>query len=242
MTDRLERWKGRRAEIFPTIGTDLDIFEFFEFCTADLSRVAIIDTETTGLDAETDEILQISIYKPTGLTYDWHVRPIVATSWPDAERVNGIAPEMTLGWQTIADVKQNVESVLNRCTVFTGYNIDFDLAFLLESGIKVPYRPTFDVMAEAREMLTEPDIFGERPWISLIRACQKCGVEWSGPAHDARYDVVATWDLATALHSLNIRQLPFMMQNNLLELYEEIAEANAYQGMTPQELKEVLRL
>lgn len=239
----LTDWKNRRAQAFPSLGRDLDIWEIMQLSAADLPHLAVIDTETTGLDAVRDEILELTIMTPhEGRSVTWRFRPTRVREWPEAERVNGIAPEDVQGCRTIDECMPEILGNLCRCSAIIGYNVDFDLRFLLKSGVKVPLRPTFDVMREAREMLTTPREDGSLPWISLVRACEKCGVEFMGPAHDSYFDCLATWQLMVRLHQINMDILPFRIRDDLTEVYEQAARAHEYHGLQPWELKEVLGL
>ena len=54
----------------------------------------MFDLETTGLNSNDNEILQISAVDGNGdLLLNEYVRPELIRSWPDAELVNGITPE-----------------------------------------------------------------------------------------------------------------------------------------------------
>ena len=76
-----------------------------------MSKVIVIDTETTGLQAGVDEILQLSIIDGDGNTlYDKYFKPEYQTSWEEAEAVNGISP------QDVADCpsfKSEIETINN---------------------------------------------------------------------------------------------------------------------------------
>ena len=58
------------------------------------SSTIVIDTETTGLDPEKDELLQVSIIDIDGNElFNSYFKPH-AISWHEAEKVNHISPEM----------------------------------------------------------------------------------------------------------------------------------------------------
>lgn len=61
------------------------------------AQAIVIDTETTGL-TDSDELLQISVIDDAGtVLFDSLVRPYFHTEWPEAQKVNGITPEMVAG-------------------------------------------------------------------------------------------------------------------------------------------------
>lgn len=55
----------------------------------------VIDTETTGLNADTDELLQVSIIDSQGNTlFNSYIKPLYTDNWNKAMAVNHIIPEM----------------------------------------------------------------------------------------------------------------------------------------------------
>ena len=56
------------------------------------SKIICIDIETTGLDRNNDEILQVSIINGKGKTlYNSYIKPDYATEWKEAEEINKIS-------------------------------------------------------------------------------------------------------------------------------------------------------
>lgn len=54
----------------------------------------VIDTETTGLDADTDELLQVSIIDSQGNTlFNSYIKPLFTENWDEAMAVNHITPK-----------------------------------------------------------------------------------------------------------------------------------------------------
>ena len=95
----------------------------------------VIDTETTGLNAAEDELLQVSIIDNEGtVLFDSYIRPTQHTEWAEAERVNHITPEMVADAPTIAEVMPEINDILKRYDKIVGYNVRFDADFLKHNG------------------------------------------------------------------------------------------------------------
>ncbi len=154
-----------------------------------------IDTETTGLNPEEDEILQLSIIDTNGeLVYDSYFRPERHTSWEDAEKINRITPETVKNAPTIKEMLPLLNAVFADCGVIIGYNTGFDLAFLRNAGIE--FREdikVIDVQAMFMPIAGEWDWQQNRyKWQSLVKCAEYCGYKWNGEAHDSLADVRAT--------------------------------------------------
>lgn len=95
-----------------------------------MKKYIFIDTETTGLNAENDELLSISVVDHDGkCIFNSLVKPEHCNNWTDAEKVNGITPDMVKN----APKFKVLMPVLNK--VFKGkhivaYNMAFDASFL----------------------------------------------------------------------------------------------------------------
>lgn len=146
-------------------------------------RVLVIDTETTGLDLFDDELLQIAIIDGAGRTVFFsYVKPTNHTSWPEAQRVNGITPDFIRCSPPMKRLRDAISDVLSDAEVLVGYNLPFDIAFLRKAGITIPDADQVDVMYEAAF------IFGKLE--SLSYCASRCGFEFQ--AHDALNDAQAT--------------------------------------------------
>lgn len=95
----------------------------------------VIDTETTGLNAAEDELLQVSIIDNEGtVLFDSYIRPTQHTEWAEAERINHISPEMVADAPTIEEVMPEINDILKRYDKIVGYNVRFDADFLKHNG------------------------------------------------------------------------------------------------------------
>lgn len=98
-------------------------------------KVIVLDTETTGIGPD-DEILQLSIIDESeNVLYNEYFRPRHKTSWPGAEAVNHISPEMVSDKPTIFSRQNEIQKILDNADTIVGYNTEFDLEMLRRSGI-----------------------------------------------------------------------------------------------------------
>lgn len=108
------------------------------------NKYIVLDTETTGLNAAEDELLQVSIIDNEGtVLFDSYIRPTQHTEWAEAERVNHITPEMVADAPTIAEVMPEINDILKRYDKIVGYNVRFDADFLKHNGAEFANNTNF---------------------------------------------------------------------------------------------------
>jgi len=101
-------------------------------------RAIVIDTETTGLCAGEDEILQLSIISESGeKLFDSYFRPL-HKSWSAEQAVNNISPNMVANAPSIADKAAEIQRILNSADTIIGYNTSFDADFITAAGLVIP--------------------------------------------------------------------------------------------------------
>lgn len=94
------------------------------------TEYVFVDTETTGLDSKSDELLSVSVVDHYGrCLFHSLVRPERKKTWNDAEKIHGITSEMVRN----APRFRTLKPMLNR--LFRGrhvvaYNMNFDSSFL----------------------------------------------------------------------------------------------------------------
>lgn len=117
------------------------------------NNVLVIDTETTGLDPEADELLQIAIVEYDGdgrfLSF---FRPDRHTEWPEAMAVNHITPAAVALCHPAEAYRDTIQKALDSADALVGYNVGFDLAFLDRIGVEIPAVPVCDVMRDLEEV------------------------------------------------------------------------------------------
>ena len=147
------------------------------------NKYIVLDTETTGLNAAEDELLQVSIIDNEGtVLFDSYIRPTQHTEWAEAERVNHITPEMVADAPTIAEVMPEINDILKRYDKIVGYNVRFDADFLKHNGAE------FSIYGEWNDQR------GSYKWQKLTAAADYYGYDWSAheEAHNSLGDCYAT--------------------------------------------------
>lgn len=160
------------------------------------NKYIVLDTETTGLNAAEDEILQVSIIDNEGaVLFDSYIKPTQHTEWAEAERIHHITPEMVADAPTIAEVMPEINDILNRYDKIVGYNLKFDKAFLENNGAEFLNTEYADAMKMFAPIYGEwNDQRGSYKWQKLTIAADYYGYDWSEhkEAHNSLGDCYAT--------------------------------------------------
>lgn len=160
------------------------------------NKYIVLDTETTGLNAAEDELLQVSIIDNEGaVLFDSYIKPTQHTEWAEAERIHHITPEMVANAPTIAEVMPEINDILNRYDKIVGYNLKFDKAFLENNGAEFLSTEYADVMKMFAPIYGEwNDQRGSYKWQKLTIAADYYGYDWSSHenAHNSLGDCFAT--------------------------------------------------
>jgi DNA polymerase-3 subunit epsilon len=147
-------------------------------------RTRYLDLETTGLDPDRDEILEVGLVDQDGtVLLDTLVRPIRRTAWPGAQMINGIPPAAVAQAPTLDSIRPRlIEAVAGTRVVI--YNAAFDTGFLGQD------------LAGAAEICCAMTAFAAcfpgRRWKKLTVAAEHVGFAWPGVAHRAVHDCLAT--------------------------------------------------
>ena len=155
----------------------------------------VIDTETTGLNADTDELLQVSIIDSQGNTlFNSYIKPLYTDNWNKAMAVNHIIPEMVANAPNILEVKQEINRILNSANIIVGYSTNFDLSFLSAVGIENSKATVIDVMQDFADIYGEwSDKYGCNKGQKLTKCAEYYGYDWGTDiAHDSLADCRAT--------------------------------------------------
>ena len=128
----------------------IDTGDLFEIRNIDPKKTVVLDCETTGLDKDDDEILQISLIDGNSdVLLNSYVKPIHTNSWDSAQKIHGISPEMVKDAPVFNDIKEQVKNIIRNADLLIGYNLSFDLGFIRAQNISTKRETKkFDVMKE----------------------------------------------------------------------------------------------
>lgn len=159
------------------------------------SKIICIDIETTGLDRNNDEILQVSIINGRGKTlYNSYIKPDYATEWKEAEAINKISWDCVKFAPGILTEKRKIDKILRKAELIIGYNHKgFDLPFLAAKGIDTAVKAKiYDVMLEFAYIVGEYDEKHDNYKWKTLTYCAKYYGYTDYKAHDALEDARAT--------------------------------------------------
>lgn len=175
-----ERPDGRHVRDMGSVIPGLPHFSF---------PYVILDVETTGLDPEADQIIQLSALRfteegqPDGV-FHTYLNPGRRIP-PRATQINGITDRKVANAPTAEEVKTEFATFCDGCLVI-GYRVTFDLKFLYQAfGNPFRLRNYVDVLSMAREYLYAPDY-------KLETVSASIGFRPKRGFHDALADCEAT--------------------------------------------------
>lgn len=167
----------------------------------DPKRVIVLDTETTGLKPNGNEILSLSIVNLDGeVLFDELVKPEERKRWPKATEINGITPAMVKDKKHLLEYGEQLRELWKNIDLVVGYNIGFDSDFLYSSGLCLsPYVQEFDVMREFAPIWGKwDDYHKDWRWAKLTQCAEYYGIG-DFDAHSSLGDAEATRQCFLAL-------------------------------------------
>lgn len=158
----------------------------------DLNNIVVFDCETTGLDPEHDEILQLSIIDGNcNVLFSSFIKPLEKKTWEAAQAIHGISPDDVADAPAPCEVIDQIQKIFNDHKLHIAYNGCFDKNFLYKWGIDFGSAVYYDVMLAFAPIYGEwNDYYGEYKWQKLIKCAAYYNYEFK--AHDALEDVKAT--------------------------------------------------
>jgi len=161
-------------------------------------RYVIIDTETTGLVEP--EVVQYAALTSDNQSHVFLMCPSKPIELA-ATTIHHITDELVADKPTFDKLWLQIKPLLLGYNII-GYNVQYDLKSLRRSAVRrevhdpIPVQGYFDVMLCYAAFVGEikPE-YGTFRWWKLEEALIMCGLSYEGEAHDARSDVIATWNL-----------------------------------------------
>ena len=149
-----------------------------------------LDTETTGLNPDRDELLEIAIVDELGNTLvDTLIRP-KRRQWPVAQGIHGIAPQDVKAAPRLEDVTPKLAAAVSGKRLVI-YNAAFDMGFLPEAVGRAAALVECCMEVFAEEYGEYSDYHGDYRWQSLDTAAHYVDHAWCGSPHRARSDAMA---------------------------------------------------
>ncbi len=179
-------------------------------------NILYIDTETTGLNPEVDELLSISVVDDYGqCVFHSLCKPEKHTSWEDAEQINHITPEMVDNAPSYKSLKAELLEIL-KCNLVVAYNMKFDSAFLKD----VLKESKLECAMEAFKAIKKIS----KKHISLINAISVCNPNFTYKAHNSIDDCLACREV---WNYLKHNQSTFTVKDflNVVATYEDATKA-----------------
>ena len=153
----------------------------------------ILDTETTGLQADKNTLLQLSIiddsnkilfneyFKPTSE----HFAGPLLEDWKIAATINGITPERVKDCNSIDFYRESIQSILDQADEILIYNANFDVGFMKSHSF------IFKDSTKITDVMKEYSVYKiKNKRFKLSAAASEFGYAFS--AHDSLEDVKAT--------------------------------------------------
>jgi DNA polymerase III epsilon subunit family exonuclease len=159
---------------------------------------AVIDCETTGVNPETDRILQVAAIIVNGEgevvdQFDTVVRPESPESYTHgAEHIHGISKEQVENGMPLREALEKLWTISSG-NVFTAHNARFDIGFLHAESERVGLSNRIDTHVDTLALARKTDAEKTRRH-TLDALCEHYGIERE-KAHDAKADATATAEL-----------------------------------------------
>jgi DNA polymerase-3 subunit epsilon len=179
---------------------------------------AVVDCETTGVNPETDRILQLAAIVVNGegeivQTFDTVVKPESPADYTHgAEHIHGISEEQVAQGMPLREALQKLWEISDG-NLFTAHNAKFDIGFIHAESKRVGLERQVETYIDTLALSRKTDAEKERKH-SLDALCEHYGIE-RDRAHEAKSDATATAQLLIHLmHDMGVSQ-----QDQLPELF-----------------------
>lgn len=182
-----------------------------------ISNVIVIDTETTGKNPYSDEILQVSIISGSGrVLFNEFIKPLHTKSWPEAQKVNHISPQKVSRCKTFKKYLSKIQTIIDSADFIVGYNLKhFDIPFLENSGIIFRNQEIVDVFLDVKGYF--------KKWPKLVDVALCAGYVFT--PHDALEDCKATLHIFNKCYKIVVEDKAKAEGFNSEETKNKVAEA-----------------
>jgi len=180
---------------------------------------AVVDFETTGLNPETDRIVQLAAVIINGEgdivdSFDTIVKPESPVEYQHgAEHIHGITAEQVSGGMPLRKALEQLWSI-SAGNVFTAHNAPFDLGFLHAESERVGIEGRIDTHIDTLALSRRTTTADSDRRHNLFALCEHYGIE-RGKVHDAKSDATATAQLLMHL----IKELGVEKPDQVSELF-----------------------
>ena len=180
---------------------------------------AVVDFETTGLNPETDRIVQLAAVIVNGEghivdSFDTIVKPENPAEYQHgAEHIHGITAEQVSSGMPLREALQQLWAI-NDGRIFTAHNAPFDLGFLHAESERVGIEGSVEFHIDTLELSRRTTGADTTRRHNLFALCEHYGIE-RDKAHDARSDATATAQLLMHL----IKELGVEAPDQVAELF-----------------------
>ena len=160
---------------------------------------AVVDFETTGLNPETDRIVQLAAIIMNGEgdivdSFDTIVKPESPSEYQHgAEHIHGISAEQVANGMPLRKALEQLWSISSG-NVFTAHNAAFDLGFLHAESERVGIEGRIEFHIDTLELSRRTTGADTTRRHNLFALCEHYGIE-RDQVHDAKSDATATAQL-----------------------------------------------
>lgn len=180
---------------------------------------AVVDFETTGLNPETDRIVQLAAVIVNGEghivdSFDTIVKPESPAEYQHgAEHIHGISAEQVSSGMPLRQALEQLWSI-SAGNVFTAHNASFDLGFLHAESERVGIKGQVEIHIDTLELSWRTAGTDTTRRHNLFALCEHYGIE-RDQVHDAKSDATATAQLLMHL----IKELGVETPDQVSELF-----------------------
>jgi DNA polymerase-3 subunit epsilon len=180
---------------------------------------AVVDFETTGLNPETDRIVQLAAIIVNGEgdivdSFDTIVKPENPAEYQHgAEHIHGITAEQVSSGMPLREALEQLWAI-NDGRIFTAHNAPFDLGFLHAESERVGIEGSVEFHIDTLELSRRTTGADTTRRHNLFALCEHYGIE-RDKVHDARSDATATAQLLMHL----IKELGVEAPDQVAELF-----------------------